>query len=245
MSGKVVTVWGAPGSGKSVIAAKLAAELAGRGRSVILLLCGTLAPMLPCVCAPDKIERERSLGSVFAAVRCSANLIRNNFTTLRSADKLSLLGLLKGESSRSFPPCSARLAVELIGSLREVSEFAVVDAASELDVLTLSALQGADTTLRLVSAELKSASYFASQLPRLKELGIGADAHLRVANAPRPPSAWERIGGAFSRTDFALPYCAELERQAAEGALLVPLKSRGSKAFTRELDKIVKKLEVL
>jgi hypothetical protein len=45
---------------------------------VVLLFCETLAPPLPCVIASSELERERSLGSVFAAVHITESLVRNN-----------------------------------------------------------------------------------------------------------------------------------------------------------------------
>jgi CO dehydrogenase nickel-insertion accessory protein CooC1 len=235
MAGKILAVWGAPGSGKSVVAAKLACSLAKRG-GVVLVFCGAAAPMLPCVCAEGELERRRSLGSVFAVRSVSVSLVRNNLTTLRGSETLRLLGFQRGEYG--YPACSERLGAELIAALRELAEFAVVDCDSGLDGLTMAALGGADTVLRLVSGELKSLSYFASRLPEFRERLPTLDAQLRVANAVRPLSAWERAGSALSRTDFRLPYSAELGRQVADGKLLVPLKSQNGRAFDNALRKI-------
>lgn len=54
-SGGVLTVWGSPGSGKTVTAVKLAKALAEQKRNVLLLLCDATAPMLPCVCPPAEL----------------------------------------------------------------------------------------------------------------------------------------------------------------------------------------------
>jgi hypothetical protein len=198
--------------------------------------------MLPCVCSPGDIERERSLGSVFAAAHATANLVRNNLTTLKRMDKLKMLGFLKRENAQSYPQCSERLAVELSECLREIAEYVIVDCSSNNDALTLAALKSADVTLRLVSGELKSVSYYSSQLPLLAERVPNLDAHLRVATNTRPFRLWEHINQTLSRTAFALPYSAEVERQCADGALLSELKSKDGKLFARELDKIISKI---
>jgi cellulose biosynthesis protein BcsQ len=242
MNGKIFAVWGSPGSGKSVIAAKLARRLAERGAGAALLFCDLTAPMLPCACPPSAVLRGRSLGAVFAAARVTESLVRNNLTTLNCSDRLTLLGLQKGESARSYPPCPERQAAELIERLRGLADFAVVDCSSSLDALTLAALERADAVFQLVSGELKALGYYVSTLPALKERLPDLDARIRVSNAPRPLRAWERAGSALSKTDFRIPYCAELERQYSDGDLLAELKSNDGKKLTRELDRIIAKI---
>lgn len=243
--GKVIAVWGPPGSGKSAVSAKLARRLTERGHDTVLLLCGMTAPMLPCICPPSEIARRRSLGSVFAAARITPVLVKNNLTTLNCSDNLSLLGLQKGESEHSYPPCSERLASELMRSLRELAEFTIADCTPRLEPLALAALEQADAVLRLVSGELKSASYYSSQLPALKARLPDIDAHIRAANAPRPLRVLEQVSNTLSKTEFRLPCCPELERQCSDGNLLSELKGKDSKAFTREIEKIVERLEAL
>ena len=48
----VVDLLASPGSGKTTVAVKLAARLAGQKRDVALLLCDMNTPMLPCICLP-------------------------------------------------------------------------------------------------------------------------------------------------------------------------------------------------
>ena len=74
-SGGMLAVWGSPGSGKTVTAVKIAKMLSAKKKNVILLLCDMTAPMLPCICSPDELECERSLGNILAAARIGENLI--------------------------------------------------------------------------------------------------------------------------------------------------------------------------
>lgn len=68
---QMLAVWGSPGSGKTTVAVKLAARLAGQKRDVALLLCDMNTPMLPCICPPGDLEEEHSLGSILAAAHVS------------------------------------------------------------------------------------------------------------------------------------------------------------------------------
>ena len=64
---QMLAVWGSPGSGKTTAAVKLAVRLAQQKRDVVLLLCDMNTPMLPCICPPNELEEEHSLGSILAA----------------------------------------------------------------------------------------------------------------------------------------------------------------------------------
>lgn len=103
--GGVLAVWGSPGSGKTTVAARIAKHLAGKRKNTILLLCDMSAPMLPCICPPRDLENKGSLGSVLAAAHVSDSLIKNNLTTHKRLDYLSILGLVKGESEYSDAYC--------------------------------------------------------------------------------------------------------------------------------------------
>lgn len=106
--GGVLAVWGSPGSGKTTVAARIAKHLAGKRKNTILLLCDMSAPMLPCICPPRDLENKGSLGSVLAAAHVSDSLIKNNLTTHKRLDYLSILGLVKGESEYTYPPYESR-----------------------------------------------------------------------------------------------------------------------------------------
>ena len=128
--GGVLAVWGSPGSGKTTVAARIAKHLAGKRKNTILLLCDMSAPMLPCICPPRDLENKGSLGSVLAAAHVSDSLIKNNLTTHKRLDYLSILGLVKGESEYTYPPYSDVQARELIDGLRNIAPYVVIDCGS-------------------------------------------------------------------------------------------------------------------
>lgn len=120
----MLAVWGSPGSGKTVTAVKIAKMLSAKKKNVILLLCDMTAPMLPCICSPDELECERSLGNILAAARIGENLIKHNLVTLKRSNYLTVLGLLKGENEYSIPPFTEKQAIELLDGLRQIAPYA-------------------------------------------------------------------------------------------------------------------------
>jgi len=90
----------------------------------------------------------------------------------------------------------------------------------------------ADNVLRLGSCDLKAVSYFSSQLSLLRDARWDADRQYKVASNVKP-------GQAQPDAAFALPYSAELEHQYLEGDLLADLSLKDSRAYRKDLSKIL------
>ena len=157
-SGGMLAVWGSPGSGKTVTAAKIAKALSARKKNVILLLCDMAAPMLPCICPADALESNGSLAGVLAAARISENLIKHNLVTFKRNSCLAVLGLLERQNEYSTPPFTQKQVVELLDGLRQIAPYVIVDCGSYIanDILSAVALMEADSVLRLANCDPKS-----------------------------------------------------------------------------------------
>lgn len=243
-SGGMLAVWGSPGSGKTVTAVKIAKMLSAKKKNVILLLCDMTAPMLPCICSPDELECERSLGNILAAARIGENLIKHNLVTLKRSNYLTVLGLLKGENEYSIPPFTEKQAIELLDGLRQIAPYVIVDCGSYIanDILSAVALMEADSVLRLANCDLKSISYFSSQLPLLKDAKWDADKQYKVAANVKSFQAADHIGKVLGSVTFKLPYSQELEEQYLDGNLFSDLSLKDSRAFRKELEKIIEEV---
>ncbi len=242
--GGILAVWGSPGSGKTTAAVKLAKYLTDQKRNTVLVLCDMTAPMLPCICPPSELDGEHSLGSILAAAHVSESLIKYNLVTLKRNNHLTLLGIKKGENEYTYPPYTETQAKELLAGLRGIAPFVVVDCGSYIanDILSAVSLMEADSVLRLANADLKSVSYFSSQLPLLRDSKWDADKQYKVASHLRPQQAGEQIGQALGSAAFTLPHSQELEDQYLAGNLLADLALKDSRPFRREIEKISKEV---
>lgn len=127
---QVLAVWGSPSSGKTTVSVKLAKYLADMRKDVLLLICDSTTPMLPCICPPSNLESERSLGSILAATHVTDTLIRQNCVLHKKFRHLSLIGMLKGENEYSYPDYSEQQAAELIEHLRNIAPYVIIDCGS-------------------------------------------------------------------------------------------------------------------
>ena len=243
-SGGMLAVWGSPGSGKTVTAVKIAKMLTAKKKNVILLLCDMTAPMLPCICSPDELECERSLGNILAAARIGENLIKHNLVTFKRNSCLAVLGLLERQNEYSTPPFTQKQVVELLDGLRQIAPYVIVDCGSYIanDILSAVALMEADSVLRLANADLKSISYLSSQLPLLRDAKWDTDKQYKTASNVKSQQAGDHMSQALGTVAFTLPHSAELEGQYLAGNLLADLSMKDSRVFRKEIEKIAREV---
>ena len=242
---RVLAVWGSPSCGKTTIAAKIAGYIADKGFDVALLLCDTDAPPLPLLASPSDIETEKSLGSILAAARITENLVMQNAITFKKNKHIVAFGLMKGENSFSYPKYTQVQAKELIDALRDIADFVVIDCSCHLsdDILSTVSLIEADCVLRLINCDLKSISYFSSQLPLLADSRFNSDNQLKAANNVKSIHSRENIEQIIGGVTFTVPHSDLVERQYLEGEILkdTPVK-RESKEFRVMIEQIAEEV---
>ena len=179
-----------------------------------------------------------------AAAHVSDSLIKNNLTTHKRLDYLSILGLVKGESEYTYPPYSDVQARELIDGLRNIAPYVVIDCGSYIanDILSAVALMESDAVLRLANADLKSISYLSSQLPLLKDADWDLDKQYKTASNVKPQQAGDHMAKALGTVAFTLPYSTEVESLYLAGDLLGELSMKDSRVFRKEIEKISKEV---
>ena len=243
-SGGIIAVWGAPGSGKTSVAVKLAKLLTDKNKPVALLLCDMTAPMLPCICPKNDMEDERSLKSIFAATHPSESLIKHNAVRHKRIGGLMMFGLLKGENEHSCRPQSEEQVAELLQVLESMAPYVIVDCSSYIsgDILSAVALMEADCVLRLSGCDLKSVSYFSSQLPLLTEAKWDADKQIKIASNVKLSQMSEAQQEIHGKMAFTLPHSVELSTQYLNGDLFENLSNKESRLYRKELKKICREV---
>lgn len=241
---QMLAVWGSPGSGKTTTAVKLTAYLAMQKRDVALLLCDMNTPMLPCICPPGELVEEHSLGSILAASHVSESLVRHNCITHKKFKHLTLIGMRKGENEYTYPPYERIQAEELLGCLRNIVPYIIIDCGSAIanDILSAVALMEADAVLRLVNCDLKSISYLSSQLPLLKENKWDADKQYKAASNVRSNEASSHIEQVLGTVAFQLPHSEELAGQVLEGNLFKELALKDSRGYRKAIAAVAREV---
>ena len=78
--GKVITVWGSPGSGKSMFCCILAKALTRDKRKAIIINADMNVPMLPVWLPEQIIQTNTSIGQVLSSVEIDTSLVASHVT---------------------------------------------------------------------------------------------------------------------------------------------------------------------
>ncbi len=238
---KLLAIWGSPGSGKTTLAAKLAWQYGREGLRTALVFCDWSTPMLPCVREEGELLEQHSLGSIFAARRIVPALVEANASQIKGAEQLRLYGLLKGEYETLYPPVSERQAEEFLEVLKEQYDVAVLDLTSEVhgQVLTKIGLRKADEVVRLLGCELKSLSFYKSQLAYLHEEAIEDRYFYRVISDVKDKVLAKEM---YQKAAFQLQHTEELAKQWERGELFGELEEKQSRGYLEGLRALAEEL---
>jgi MinD-like ATPase involved in chromosome partitioning or flagellar assembly len=197
--GRVIAVWGPPGSpGRSTVAALLAVGACRAGESVVIVDADLAGPRWNLVAEPD----QRSAGLVAAARRAAAGSVDIADLLVQLADRVALLpGVPEPERWLEVAPSSA---TAVLGAAAGVAQTVIVDLPSDIRpahpaydlgwahdaaAFPRAVLAAADAVVPVLAADPLGVHRFASWWPTLS---AQADPALIVANGVGHPDAGRR-----------------------------------------------------
>ena len=224
--GKVITVWGSPGSGKSMFSCILAKALTRDKRKAIIINAEISVPMLP-VWLPDQIiQTNASVGQVLSSVEIDTSLVASHVTVLKSYPFIGLMGYSAGENPLSYPEIKYAMVLQLVNAAAKLVDFVILDCSSNMtNVFTPAAIESGDLVVRLLTPDLKGINYLKAHQPLLVDGRFHYDQGYII--------------GGF---DGLLPYGKEIDRCATEGGMFQAIKYCNPK-YTASLNKVLDALE--
>lgn len=243
---KMISVWGSPGAGTTLLTIKLAKRLSECKKNVIIVGCDDHTPLIPLL-LPMEVNLP-SIGHLLSLEKISQIDLMEHLVPYGKNHYISLLAYGRGENVMSYPDYIYKQADELFTRLEcfsTVSSLVVLaDCTSNLDnYLTAAALKHADVTLRIVNADPKSEVYFQSAAPLLeRDAGYRYDDQINVLNnllLSQDPGPAKEVVGDIS---YTLPHVAGLKEQYDAAQLLDSLPGRDARQYSMELEKLVKEV---
>lgn len=240
---KTITVWGSPGSGKSMFCCILAKALTRDKRKAIIISGEPGIPMLP-VWLPEQITTSAvSIGQVLTSVEIDTSLVASHVTVLKSYPYIGLMGYCAGENPLSYPEADYQMALQLISSAKRLVDYVILDCGSAMtNVFTPAAIESGDLVLRILTPDLKGINYLKAHQPLLADERFHYHEHMTFAGMARPFHAFDEMGYMIGGFDGLLPYGKEIDRCATEGGMFQAIKYCNSK-YTASLNKILEALE--
>ena len=239
---KLIAVWGSPGSGKTSFAVKLACAIYEQYNAVVLLLSADMTtPGLPILFPCQKADELPSVGVPLSKPEVTSGEVMKSIVTVRDKVNFGILGFGDGENKYSYPAFDSVKSNELITALQGIAHVVVVDCTSEMDVLSKAAVQRADTVLRLATPDLKSISFFSSQLPVYADPAYKCEQHIVGLNITENDVyiPLEDAKACFGGVSFTLPYSREIKQQMLDGELC---KRLTDKKYNAKLKRIITNL---
>lgn len=234
--GKVVTIWGSPNSGKSTTSIKLAKEISKKN-SVMVIFTDTLAPVIPII--QENINTTKSLGQVLVG-DISEELILKNCIEVPNTKNLGFLGYKQGENVFSYPQYSQDRVLELIDKLKELVDYVIIDASSNIinDLISIVSLEVSDIVFRVNSPELKNISYFDSFLPLLVDTKFNVDKQINILANVKIEDSINELEDMYNVKE-TIPYIDEIREQNLCSELLLDLSSKEEKLLSSKLQNII------
>ncbi len=240
---KIITVWGSPGSGKSMFCCILAKALTGDKRKAIIIGGDVNVPMLPVWLPEQATSASASIGQVLSSMEIDTSLIAAHVTVLKTYPYIGLMGYAAGENPLSYPETDYRMVLQLVSSVSRLVDFVILDCGSSMtNVFTPAAIESGDTIIRILTPDLKGVNYLKAHQPLLTDKRFHYDSHLTFAGMARPFHALDEMGYLAGGFDGLLPYSKEIDRCATEGGMFHAINYCNPK-YTAALNKVLEALE--
>lgn len=238
---KIIAATGAPGSGKTTAAFKIAQEIycGTSDNRVIFLSPDSLVPSVALLFPNYRPDELYSLGAVFDGTDiCAEDVLKNSVVT-KTMKNFLCLGYKAGENRYSYPEPTSDKADALFKALREIAGYIVVDCTSqENDLVSKKALVCADSVVLVVSPDIKSMAYLSANM---NSLGSVSENCLKVLNITEKEifSPVEDVKTTLKDVCCTLPYSRQLKQQMLDGRLQERTTDRkyltGLSALTKKL----------
>jgi len=221
---KLIAVWGSLNSGKTSFATKLAQCIYEKySASVLMLSTDYETPTLPVLFPNTKADELFSIGVPLSKTDIVGQEVVKSIVTVKCKMNLGFLGYKDSENKFTYPSYDDKKAKALLTVLKGLVDFVIVDCTSSLsNILSETAVEQADTVIRLATPDLKSISYFSSQLPLYADPKYKMEQHIVVLNTTEKEVFMpvEEAKTHFKNISFTLPYCRTLREQIIDGDLL-------------------------
>jgi MinD-like ATPase involved in chromosome partitioning or flagellar assembly len=237
-------VWGSPSSGKTTFSITLAQSIYSEYNcTVIVLFTDYDSPVIPSIFPNHKKEDISSVGIPLSKTEVTADEVVKHIVTVKGKVNLGFLGFMNGENLYTYPRLDNSKISSLLSVLKDMADFVIVDCTSNLNnPISVVSVCEADIVFRLASTDLKSISFYNSQLPLLSNVTKYYTSNqiqgLNVTDG-NIFTPVDELKSYFSDVSFVLPYSNSVKTQMLEGNLYEKV---NDKKFNKVMKTIVEKV---
>ena len=234
----IVTVIGAPGSGQTVTALKLAISTYEALKNVrtVYLSMDYAVPAIGLLFPNKRSDDIRSMADLMDKTDMSTENILKTMVTCPNMSNFCCLGLRAGENKASYPVPDKGKIDKFFKTLANEVDFIFVDYYPN-EELSRYALINADRIIRVVSPDIKSINWLVSARMLVNE---SDQRLLNVINKidEKALCPIEEVCAKIKSVAAILPYSSGIKQQMFDGTLWERL---NDKKYKKEMDKLVEK----
>lgn len=218
---KLIAVCGAPGSGKTALALKLAIEInkldPNKEGATVFLSPDLVVPSMSLIYPRCKKEELYSMGTVIDKTEIYRDDLLRSMNGIKTLHNFGMLGFVCGENRYSYPSPTEDKVMELLSGCKQLADYTVVDCCSGDDLISHLSRANADTLVKIVNPDIKCLSYYASCGADIE----GIPKKVTVMNVKETDSfaPVDEVNVFFKGADFSVPYSEALRQQMLTGTL--------------------------
>lgn len=239
---KIIAVWGSPDSGKTTFSVKLASAIYDLYNCTVLtVLTNTRTPALPVLFPMRKADELYSIGVPLSKAEITQDEVINNIVTVKDRMNFGFLGYKDGENQFTYPSADENKCRDLLAMAQTLADVIIVDCQSNMDIFSTVSVRQAEAVIRLASPDLKSLSFFASQLPLYTDPSFKAEQHILGLNIKNADVYMpiEDAKACLGGVSFTIPYCKDIRIQSLNGTLINTIKD---KKYSRKIKAIAERI---
>ncbi len=245
MSAKIVTIWGSPASGKTILTLAIAAKIAEAKKNVIVLNGDKLIPGLPIYLPMGKFTTKDSIGPLLMSNRYSDIDLAERIKLHYKSEYLAFMGLSSVENYITYNEFSKESVIRLVNKIAVQTDYLLIDGTSNPleNMTTLTGLEISDAVIRIITADTKGITYENAARHIYQDEPFKYDKHIRVLGNVKNISPETEIISVMGRFDYVLGYSYEAESKMMAGELISNFGRTDGLNFEKIVLKIYNELE--
>ena len=238
---KFIAVCGSAGCGKTSVALKVAQELyhLANQASILVFSPDLQVPGLGYIFPHRKESELYSIGKVLEQTDVYREDVLKHTVTAKEMERLGYLGYKAGENKYSYPRPTEDKIRQLFRCMRELADFVIVDCSSDrTDLLSSMARNEADVVLQIISPNLKTMCYYASNPDLLESVSNSTVQIINVLDKDIYLPLQE-VSRHFKGIPYTLPNCRSIKQQSITGTLSHMVTDRAYRKVAKDIAKAV------
>lgn len=243
---KLITIFGSPGSGKTLLTMALASQYAQKKENVIIVSSDKIVPNLRVLLPSVQTDKTRSMGALLLQSGLTQKQIIPRLVFHPNSDYLACMALAPGDTPISYPPLFEPANVmELLNVLSGLADVVLVDGTSNpvTDSVTLTALETSEHVICTLTPDRKGLEYLNAILPVLRDEKYKTGKHIRIFSPVKAISPVKELLGMVEDVRFLLPYSAEAEERLLSGKLFQGFTRRPGLVYEQRVRELLEELK--